>query len=51
MRIRCTESFNTEPVDAEATFRVVRKIVDDRLAEEVLRRLGQERQQRNIEIA
>jgi hypothetical protein len=41
MRVRFTESFPGEAAGAEATWRLVRKIVEDRLAEEVTRRQQQ----------
>jgi hypothetical protein len=44
MRIRYTESFPPEAPDAQATWRLIRKIVDDRLAEEILKRLPKARQ-------
>ena len=39
MRINYTESFATEPEDREATWRMIRRIVDARMAEEIGRRL------------
>jgi hypothetical protein len=39
LRIKYTESFPTEAPNAQATWRLIRKIVDDRLATEVLKKL------------
>jgi hypothetical protein len=43
MHIRYTESFPPEAPDAAAAWRLIRKIVDDRLAEEILKRLPKEK--------
>lgn len=39
MRIMYTESFPMEAPNAQTTWRLVRKIVDDRLAAEILKKL------------
>jgi hypothetical protein len=39
VRITYTESFPAQAPNAQATWRLVRKIVDDRLAAEILKKL------------
>lgn len=43
MRIRYTESFPENAVDSEGTLRIIRTIVEDRLAEEILKKLSREK--------
>lgn len=43
MRINFTESFAAEPQDAEAAWRVIRRIVEARMAEEIGRLLEAKR--------
>jgi hypothetical protein len=43
MHIRYTESFPPEAPDAATAWRLIRKIVDDRLAAEILKRLPEKR--------
>lgn len=43
MRIRYSESFPVDEGDTEAAWVLIRKIVEDRLADEIFRRLQEKR--------